>query len=68
MHREEIAAELYVWAMFLFMAAALVVSFSYNLRQRDTIAQQQQRIENFQYMVNSFPADYRNADGKRIKI
>ena len=66
MHREEITAELYIWAIIISMAAALVVSFSYNLRQRDTIAQQQTRIENFQNMVNSIPADYRTQKGKRL--
>lgn len=67
MHRQEIVAELQIWAVFLLMAAALVVSFSYNLRQRDKIAQQQQRIENFQYMLNSLPVDYRTPMGKKAR-
>lgn len=67
MHRQEIVAELQIWAVFLLMAAALVVSFSYNLRQRDKIAQQQQRIENFQYMLNSLPVDYRTPTGKKAR-
>ena len=68
MHREEITAELYIWAIILSMAAALVVSFSYNLRQRDTIAQQQQRIQNFQYMLNSLPVDFRTTAGKKSRV
>jgi hypothetical protein len=36
-------------------------------QQRDTIAQQQTRIENFQNMVNSIPADYRTPEGKRLR-
>lgn len=68
MQREKIIVELQVWAIFLFMAAALAVSFSYNLRQRDKIAQQQQRIENFQYMLNSLSVDYRTPTGKKARI
>ena len=57
----------YTFMLMLAFCAAAIISIMVIVRQRDTIAQQQTRVENFQNMVNSIPADYRTPEGKRLR-
>lgn len=65
MHEEDIDKLAYMVILGLCLAA--VVSMKIIIDQREIIAQQQTRIENFQNMVNSIPADYRTQEGKRLR-
>jgi len=65
MHEEDIEKFAYMTIIGLCLAA--VVSMKIIIDQREIIAQQQTRIENFQNMVNSIPADYRTPKGKRLR-
>ena len=62
MHEEDIEKFAYMT-----ICLAAVVSMKIIIDQREIIAQQQTRIENFQNMVNSIPADYRTPKGKRLR-
>lgn len=62
MHEEDIDKFAYLLIMALCVSA--VVSMKIIIDQREIIAQQQTRIENFQNMVNSIPADLRDPQGR----
>lgn len=67
MQSEKVIQELQIWSIFILMACALAASVSYNVRLRDRLALQQQRIQNLQEIALALPADLRHEDGRKRK-